>query len=168
MSSLAAPYTVPQAGHMVCVFWMTIQPNGCSTPAPTYSPGAPPQLRGGKRHRPSAPERGEKKENETKIKLETKKKKLEAQVDSEEYYIVAVSVTWFKEESNWRTGLAGYKVYRCDRKERIGGVAAICVKDSIASRERGDIKEGIYGEDSVWVEIRGCKNSNILVGWMLL
>jgi len=75
MSSLAVPYTVPQAGHTVCMFWMTIQPNGCSTPAPTYSPGAPPQHRGGKRHRPLAPERGEKKENETKIKLETKKKK---------------------------------------------------------------------------------------------
>ena len=88
---------------------------------------------------------------------------LEAEVDSEEYDIVAVSETWFKEESNWRTGFEGYKVYRCDRKERIGEVA-ILVKDSIASRERGDIKEGIDVEDSVWVEMRYCKNSKILVG----
>ena len=33
----------------------------------------------------------------------------EAKVDSEEYDIVAVSETWFKEESNWRTGLEGSK-----------------------------------------------------------
>ncbi len=53
---------------------------------------------------------------------------------------------------------------RCERKERIGGVVAIWVKDSIASRESDDIKEGINVEDSVWVEIRDCKNSKILVG----
>ena len=100
--------------------------------------------------------------------LNNKMEELEAKVDSEEYDIVAVSETWFKEESDWRTGLEGYKMYRCDRKERIGGVVVIWVKDGIASRERGDIKEGINVEDSVWVEIRGCKNSNILVGWMLL
>ncbi len=52
------------------------------------------------------------------------------------------------------TGFEGYKVHRCYRKERIGGVAAIWVKYSIASRERGDIKEGINVEDSAWVEIR--------------
>ena len=63
---------------------------------------------------------------------------LEAKVDSEEYHIAAVSETWFKEESNWRTGLEGHKVYRCDRKEIIGGVAN-WVKNSIASTERGDI-----------------------------
>ena len=74
-----------------------------------------------------------------------------------------MSVTWFHEESNWRTGLEGHKVYRCDGKERIGGVA-IWVKDSIASRERGDIKEGIHVEDSVRVEVRYCKNSKILEG----
>ena len=96
--------------------------------------------------------------------LNNKMEELEAKVDSEEYDIVAVSETWFKEESNWRTGLEGYKVYWCDRKERIGGGVAIWVKDSIASRERGDIKEGINVEDSVWVEIRDCKNSKILVG----
>ena len=45
-------------------------------------------------------------------------------------------------------------MYRCDKKERIGGGVAIWVKDSIESRERGDIKEGINVEDSVWVEIR--------------
>ena len=61
-----------------------------------------------------------------------KMEELEAKVDSEEYDVVAVSETWFK-ESNWRTGLEGYKVYRCDR-ERIGGGVAIWVKDSIASR----------------------------------
>ena len=66
---------------------------------------------------------------------------LEAKVDSEESDIVVVSETWFKEESNWRTGLEGSMVYPCDWKERRGGVA-IWVKDSIASRERGDIKEG--------------------------
>ena len=55
-------------------------------------------------------------------------------------------------------------MYRCDRKERIGGGVAIWVKDSIASRERADIKEGINVKDSVWVEIRDCKNSKILVG----
>ena len=54
-------------------------------------------------------------------------------------------------------------MYRCDRKERIGGVE-IWVKDSIVSRESGDIKEGLNVEDSVWVEIRDCKNSKILVG----
>ena len=43
-------------------------------------------------------------------------------------------------------------MYRCDGEERIGGGGgggAIWVKDSIASRERGDIKERIDGEDSV-------------------
>ena len=74
-----------------------------------------------------------------------------------------MSETWFKEESNWTTGLEGYKVYRCDRKERIGGGVAIWVTDSIASRESGDNKEGI-NEESVWVEIRDCKNSKILEG----
>ena len=64
---------------------------------------------------------------------------LEAKVDSMEYDIVAVSETWFMEENNWRTGLEGYKVYRSDRKEKIGGVS-IWVEDSIVSRERGDIK----------------------------
>ena len=82
----------------------------------------------------------------------------EAKVDSEECDIVAVSEEWLKEESNWRTGLKGYKVDQCDRKERIGGGVAIWVTDSIASRERGDIKEGINVEDSVGVEIRDCKN----------
>ena len=43
-------------------------------------------------------------------------------------------------------------MYRCDGKERIGEREAIWVKDSIAARERGDIKEGINVEDSVWVE----------------
>ena len=91
--------------------------------------------------------------------LNNKLEEFEAKVDSEEYDIVAVSETWFKEESNWRIGLESYKVYRCDRKERIGGGRAIWVKDSIASRERGDIKEGINVEDSVWVEIRGGRKS---------
>ena len=54
-------------------------------------------------------------------------------------------------------------MYRCDRKERIGGVE-IWVKDSIVSRESGDIKEGLNVEDSVWVEIRDCKYSKILIG----
>ena len=81
--------------------------------------------------------------------------------------LVAVSETWFQEERNWRTGLEGYKVYQCDRKERIrggggGGGVTIWVKDSIVSRERSDIKEGINVEDSVWVEIRDCNNSKIL------
>ncbi len=58
--------------------------------------------------------------------LNNKMEELEAKVDSEEYDIVAVSETWLK-ENNWRTGLEGYKVYRCDRKERIGGGAAIWV-----------------------------------------
>ena len=55
-------------------------------------------------------------------------------------------------------------MYRCDSKKGIGGVVAMWLKDSIASRERGDIKEGINVEDSVWVEIRDCRNSKILVG----
>ena len=38
-----------------------------------------------------------------------------------------------------------------------GGGVAIYVKDSIASRERGDMEEGINVEDSVWGEIRDCK-----------
>ena len=89
---------------------------------------------------------------------------LEAKVDSKAYDIVAVSETWF-EESNWRTGLEGYKVYRCDRKERIGGGGVtIWVKDSIVSRESGDIKEGNNVKNSVWVEIRDCNNSKILGG----
>ena len=40
-----------------------------------------------------------------------KMEELEDKIDSEEYDIVAVSETWFKEENNWRTGLEGYKVY---------------------------------------------------------
>ena len=48
--------------------------------------------------------------------LNNKMEELEAKVYSEEYDIVAVSVTWFKEENNWRTGLEGYKVYRCERR----------------------------------------------------
>ena len=55
-------------------------------------------------------------------------------------------------------------MYRCDSKKGIGGVVAIWVKDSITSRERGDVKEGINVEDSVWVEIRDCRNSKLLVG----
>ena len=42
---------------------------------------------------------------------------LETKVESEEYDIVAVSEIWFKEWSNWRTGLEGYKVYWCDQKQ---------------------------------------------------
>ena len=94
--------------------------------------------------------------------LKNKMEELEAKVDKEEYNIVAVSETWFKEESNWRTRLESYKVYRCDRKEGIGGGGVIWVKDSNVSRERSDIKEGINVEDYVWVEIRDCKNSKIL------
>ena len=52
--------------------------------------------------------------------LNNRMEELESKVDSKEYDILAVSETWFKEESNWRTGLEGYKVYRCDGKERIG------------------------------------------------
>ena len=74
--------------------------------------------------------------------LNHKMEELEAKVDGEEYDIVVVSETWFKEESNWRTGLEGSKEYRFDRKERRGGGVAIWVKNSIASRESGDIKEG--------------------------
>ena len=94
--------------------------------------------------------------------LNNNMEELEAKGDSEEYDIVTVSETWFKEESNCTTGLEGYKVYRCDRKERIGGGVAIWVKDSFASRERGEMKEGINVEDSVWVEIGDCNNSKIL------
>ena len=36
--------------------------------------------------------------------LNNKMEEFEAIVDREEYDIVAVSETWFKEESNWRTG----------------------------------------------------------------
>ena len=41
--------------------------------------------------------------------LNNEMEEIEAKVDSEEYDIVAVSETWFKEESNWRTGLEGSK-----------------------------------------------------------
>ena len=44
-------------------------------------------------------------------------------------------------------------MYRCDKKERIGGGVEIWVKDSIVSRERGDIKDAFNVEDSIWVEI---------------
>ena len=86
-------------------------------------------------------------------------------MDSEEYDIVAVSETWFKEESNWRTGLEGYNVYRCDGKERIGGGLAIWVKDSIASRERGDIKEGINVQDCFLTQFvdKPVRGSTVLV-----
>ena len=40
--------------------------------------------------------------------LNNKMEELEDKVDREEYIIVAVSETWFKEVSNWRTGLEGY------------------------------------------------------------
>jgi len=46
-----------------------------------------------------------------------------------------------------RTG-KGYKMYRCDRKGKIGGGVTICVKNSFISRERGDV------EGSVWIETR--------------
>ena len=59
-------------------------------------------------------------------------------------------------------------MWRCDKKERIGGGGvAIWVTDSIASRERGDIKVGTlrtHIEDSVWGEIIDYKKSKILVG----
>ena len=67
--------------------------------------------------------------------LNNKMEEFEAKVTNEEYDIVAVSETWLKENSNRRTGLEGYKEYRCDRKERIRGGVAIWVKDSIAARE---------------------------------
>ena len=57
------------------------------------------------------------------MSLNNTMEELEAKVDGDEYDVGAVSETWFKEESNWRTGLEGYKVYRCDRKEGIGGIA---------------------------------------------
>ena len=41
---------------------------------------------------------------------------------------------------------------------------AIWVKDSIVSRERHDMKEGIDGEDSVCIDMRDWKNSKRLVG----
>jgi len=85
--------------------------------------------------------------------LNNKMDELEAKIDSEVYDRDTVSETRFKEDSNWRTGLEGNKLYWCDGKERIGGGAAIWVKDSIASRERGDVKEEINVEDSVWEEI---------------
>jgi len=50
-------------------------------------------------------------------------------------------------------------VYRSDKEKKIGVEVTIWVKDSIASRKRGDIKEGIIVEDSVWVEKRDCKHS---------
>ena len=39
------------------------------------------------------------------------------------------------------------------KERKIGGIVTIWVKDSIASRERGDTKEGINVEDSEWIEI---------------
>ena len=41
--------------------------------------------------------------------LNNKMEELEAKVNSEDHDIIAVSETWFQEESNWRTGLEGYK-----------------------------------------------------------
>ena len=41
-------------------------------------------------------------------------------------------------EGNWTTRRQGHKMYRYDRKEKIGG-AAIQVNDSIVSRERDDV-----------------------------
>ena len=61
--------------------------------------------------------------------LNNKMEELDAKVDSEEYDGVAVSETWFKEESNWRTGLEGYKVYRCDRRRSSNlGKGQHCIK----------------------------------------
>ena len=42
-------------------------------------------------------------------------------------------------EGNWTTRRQGHKMYRYDRKEKIGGGAAIQVNDSIVSRERDDV-----------------------------
>ena len=38
---------------------------------------------------------------------------------------VAVSETWFSEQSNLRTGIQGYRVYRYDRKEKKEGGVGI-------------------------------------------
>ena len=61
--------------------------------------------------------------------LNNKMEEVESKIDSEEYNIVAVSETWFKEESSWRTGLEGYKVYRCDRRRSSNlGKGQHCIK----------------------------------------
>ena len=81
--------------------------------------------------------------------------------DGEGYDIVAVSETWFSEQSNWKTGIQSCRIYKCDGKEKRGRGAAMWVKDSIVSRERHGIKEGINGEDLVWIEIRDWKEEEI-------
>jgi len=45
-------------------------------------------------------------------------------------------------------------MYRCARKEKTGGGVTILEKDSLVLRERGDMKEGMNVEGSLWIEIR--------------
>ena len=44
--------------------------------------------------------------------------KLEARMDGEGYDTVAGSEMWFREQSNWRTGIRGDRVYIFERKEK--------------------------------------------------
>ena len=47
---------------------------------------------------------------------------LEAGMDGEGYDEVVVNDRWCREQSNWRIGIQGDRVYRCDRKEKKGAV----------------------------------------------
>ena len=54
-------------------------------------------------------------------------------------------------------------MYTFYRKEKIEGGVALWVKDNVVSRVRNDIEKGINVKDSVWMEIRDCRNGKILL-----
>ena len=60
--------------------------------------------------------------------------------------LVYSTQTLFSDQSIWRSGIQGCRVYRCAGKEKTRGGVGIWVKDSIISRERHDMKEAIDGD----------------------
>ena len=52
--------------------------------------------------------------------MRNKQDELEALVSSQNYDIIGISETWWKESHNWSAGMEGYRLFRRDRQGRRG------------------------------------------------
>lgn len=72
-------------------------------------------------------------------------------------YIMGITETWWNAENQRDTAIPGYKLYRRDREELVGGV--IYIKERVES-SRVEIEGGL---NSRWVKLSGPRNDVVVL-----
>ncbi|GAB0207707.1 hypothetical protein GRJ2_003236400 [Grus japonensis] len=95
-----------------------------------------------------------------------KQEKLEATVMLESYDLVTINETWWDESHDWSVAIDSYKLFRSDRRGRMGGGIALYVKKWIDCEELS-LKNSHKQVESLWEQflqpergVRICERNN--------